>query len=71
MVWTTVPVGSDSFHSKEGEGAGGANLQSVQWGLVLQVSAAGRFFGSEVTLLRVIPRQGIGAMDEGNRWDHP
>ena len=42
MVWTMAPVGSAGFYSKEGGGAGGADLLRVQQGLVSQVSAAGR-----------------------------
>ena len=36
-------VGSAGFRSKEGGGSGGADIRRVQRGLVLQVSAAGRF----------------------------
>ena len=42
MAWTMALVGSAGLRSKEGEGAGGANLQMVQRGLVLQFYAAGR-----------------------------
>ena len=42
MAWNTAPVGSAGFHSKEGEGAGGADIQRLQRGMVLQVSTAGR-----------------------------
>ena len=42
MAWYMAPVENASLRLKEGERAGGANLQWVQWGLVLQVSIAVR-----------------------------